>query len=489
MTKMDWSDAGDQIKNLVQDAVDSGDFSQLSSTITRVVNGAVDSVEDVLRESLGVGTGSSRSGRGGVFERDRSGREDGFGAAGRGRDGRSGREGSDRNGARGRERISREKVSEAAGEAEVLHGTVDGRGRHEAAERIRRNVEQRRSREYHPVRKKLKAPGLVSGRVMKWTGYSFGGMFGLSLAILAAVGLTTSFSMALPMSILGVLFGGSMLLGHKGSEKVGLATRFRRYTEVLGERTFCLIEELASSVGESSKFVRKDLRRMIRQGFFPQGYLDQKETCLITDKETYRQYLTTQEAYVARELAGEQRGDKEQKRRDKDRKPEQESAESKRDVRATSPGSKLSPECEALLEEGREYIRHIHVCNDRIPDEEISGKLDRMELVVARIFTEAEKDQDIVDDLRKMMSYYLPTTRKLLDAYCELSEQPVQGENIETTKREIEAALDTLNDAFGRLLDSLFEEKAWDISADISVLNTMLAQEGLTKSDFGMDTK
>ena len=255
MTKMDWSDAGDQIKNLVQDAVDSGDFSQLSSTITRVVNGAVDSVEDVLRESLGVGTGSSRSGRGGVFERDRSGREDGFGAAGRGRDGRSGREGSDRNGARGRERISREKVSEAAGEAEVLHGTVDGRGRHEAAERIRRNVEQRRSREYHPVRKKLKAPGLVSGRVMKWTGYSFGGMFGLSLAILAAVGLTTSFSMALPMSILGVLFGGSMLLGHKGSEKVGLATRFRRYTEVLGERTFCLIEELASSVGESSKFV------------------------------------------------------------------------------------------------------------------------------------------------------------------------------------------------------------------------------------------
>ena len=108
---------------------------------------------------------------------------------------------------------------------------------------------------------------------------------------------------------------------------------------------------------------------------------------------------------------------------------------------------------------------------------------------MARIFTEAEKDQDIVDDLRKMMSYYLPTTRKLLDAYCELSEQPVQGENIETTKREIEAALDTLNDAFGRLLDSLFEEKAWDISADISVLNTMLAQEGLTKSDFGMDTK
>ena len=30
-----------------------------------------------------------------------------------------------------------------------------------------------------------------------------------------------------------------------------------------------MVEELADSVGESSKFVRKDLKKMIRQGFFP----------------------------------------------------------------------------------------------------------------------------------------------------------------------------------------------------------------------------
>ena len=57
--------------------------------------------------------------------------------------------------------------------------------------------------------------------------------------------------------------------------------------------------------------------------------------------------------------------------------------------------------------------------------------------------------------------------------------QPVGGENIQTAKREIEATLDTLNVAFEKLLDSLFQEVAWDLSSDISVLNTMLAQEGL----------
>ena len=55
---------------------------------------------------------------------------------------------------------------------------------------------------------------------------------------------------------------------------------------------------------------------------------------------------------------------------------------------------------------------------------------------------------------------------------------------MENTKKEIVAALDTVNTAFEKLLDSLFAETAWDISSDISVLNTMLAQEGLTGTAF-----
>ena len=40
------------------------------------------------------------------------------------------------------------------------------------------------------------------------------------------------------------------------------------------------------------------------------------------------------------------------------------------------------------------------------------------------------------------------------------------------------------NEAFAKLLDSVFKDTAWDVSSDISVLHTMLAQEGLTKGDF-----
>ena len=51
-----------------------------------------------------------------------------------------------------------------------------------------------------------------------------------------------------------------------------------------------------------------------------------------------------------------------------------------------------------------------------------------------------------------MMDYYLPMTVKLLDAYEDMDRQSIQGETIRTSKKEIEDTLDTLNEAFAKLL-------------------------------------
>ena len=90
----------------------------------------------------------------------------------------------------------------------------------------------------------------------------------------------------------------------------------------------------------------------------------------------------------------------------------------------------------------------------------------------------------MVPELKKLMDYYLPMTVKLLNAYADMDAQSVQGENIQSSKREIEATLDTLNTAFEKLLDSIFKTTALDVSSDITVLQTLLAQEGLTEDDF-----
>lgn len=93
-------------------------------------------------------------------------------------------------------------------------------------------------------------------------------------------------------------------------------------------------------------------------------------------------------------------------------------------------------------------MRRIKAANDAIPGEVISAKISRMELLVDRIFDRVEQNPDSVNDMRRMMDYYLPTTMKLLEAYEELDAQPVQGENIISSKKEIEDTIDTLNIAF-----------------------------------------
>ena len=69
------------------------------------------------------------------------------------------------------------------------------------------------------------------------------------------------------------------------------------------------------------------------------------------------------------------------------------------------------------------------------------------EQIVEQIFQRAEEHPEIIPDLKKMMDYYLPMTVKLLDAYEEMDRQPIQGETIRSSKKEIEDTLDTLNEA------------------------------------------
>lgn len=242
--------------------------------------------------------------------------------------------------------------------------------------------------------------------------------------------------------------------------------RFRTYIRVLGKREYCNIQELSKAVKKNARYVARDLEDMFSRGWFLQGHLDEQRTCLIVSDGMYRQYLQAEAQRKQNEREAEASG--------LDGQDERESEAS------GLGGTKLPPEVQRVIVEGDTYIRKIHACNDAIHGEEISAKISRMELLVNRIFHRVEQNPESVDDIHKLMEYYLPTTVKLLEAYQEMEAQPVAGENIRSSKKEIEATLDTLNAAFEKLLDGMFQETAWDVSSDISVLQTLLAQEGLT---------
>ena len=109
----------------------------------------------------------------------------------------------------------------------------------------------------------------------------------------------------------------------------------------------------------------------------------------------------------------------------------------------------------------------------------MSDKLYTLEATVLSIFKKLKEAPDSAGDLRKFMSYYLPTTEKLLQSYVDLRKESLNVENIVNSQKEIEEATDVINDAFVKLLNQLFENTSWDISSDISVMKTMMKQDAL----------
>ena len=169
--------------------------------------------------------------------------------------------------------------------------------------------------------------------------------------------------------------------------------------------------------------------------------------------------------------------------------PEKKPEPEKKPVPKAEPQKKVStgdPEVDKIIEEGYKYLHELRDVNIRIPDEVMTKRIDRMEVASADIFAYIAEHPEKAAEIRRFMNYYLPTTLKLLNSYDKLSRQRVKGENIQKTMFEIEGMMETIAGAFEKQLDSLFDDDALDIAADISVMESILKQEGLSGEDMKM---
>lgn len=147
--------------------------------------------------------------------------------------------------------------------------------------------------------------------------------------------------------------------------------------------------------------------------------------------------------------------------------------------REEKPKSTGNPEIDALLAERDRAVGEMRRLNDSIKDPKISAQITHLETTTGKIIDTVAASPAKLPQIRKFMNYYLPTTLKLLNAYDRMDSTGVSGANIDGTKGKIEDMLDTICTAFTRQLDDLYGEEALDVSAEIKVMEQMLAQEGL----------
>lgn len=132
-----------------------------------------------------------------------------------------------------------------------------------------------------------------------------------------------------------------------------------------------------------------------------------------------------------------------------------------------------------ILADRQKYAAELRRLNGLIDDASLSDQMERMETVLGRIVDHVAEHPEKAPRIRRFMNYYLPTSVKLLDSYAEAAALGVQGENIRRTMDSVREVMGTVAAAFDRQLDSLFADVALDITTDITVLENLMAAQGL----------
>ena len=142
-----------------------------------------------------------------------------------------------------------------------------------------------------------------------------------------------------------------------------------------------------------------------------------------------------------------------------------------------------NPEIDALIKDRERAISEMRRLNDAIEDEKISAQIDHLELTTGKIIDHVVQNPKKLPQISRFMNYYLPTTLKLLNAYDRMDSAGVAGDNITSTKQRVEKMMDTLVQAYDKQLDALFGDEAMDISTDITVMESLLRQQGFATGE------
>ena len=250
---------------------------------------------------------------------------------------------------------------------------------------------------------------------------------------------------------MGMMAGGVSLLLGSGAMK-RRQRRFATYLRTAGQKAAVPLDYLARAADVSRKRVEKDVNLMLEKGMWgDEAYIDLGSGMLFKSQEAATAYF---------DAAHRAKAEHEQ--------PQQPAA--------------AAPEGYAAI------LAQIRDLNDRIADEHLSAQMDRMEQVAGRIFRLIEEDENKRAAAGTFLSYYLPTTLKLLENYAAFEEAGVSGENLSQAKAKIEKTMDSIVAGFEHQLDELYRTDAMDIDSDIRVMETMLRRDTASVADdFGLN--
>ena len=296
------------------------------------------------------------------------------------------------------------------------------------------------------ARKKTPAPvGKVNLDLGK--GLTIGGLIMAGVFAMGSISMIPELAYDWEMMFYGLIpclgfMSAGLVMAYAGHQRNKKAKRYRKYLALIGKRRDISIATLAQAMPVSVHTACDDLQDMLDDGIIPTGYLDMGTGRLILSDEG----LTEEPAP------------------------------------APEPEEEHTPD----LSEADAVLAEIRAVNDAIADPVMSRKIDRIGEITGKIFAYQKQNPGKGTQLRSFLSYYLPTTLKILKAYAQMEAQGIEGENISAAKERIEGMMDKVVEGFEKQLDKLFQNDAMDITTDVEVLERMLDKDGLSSGGHGL---
>lgn len=254
MSYKEWNDIGKEIRNVVQNAVDSKDFAELNRQITDSVNEALCEIQNAFKDSVS------------------SGRT---------------------------EQKTKQSSQSAKNSQTAKQGQNDDMRRHAQAEtqHVREEGKRVRNKLYHRADVIAQRPkGRVSNVLYTVFGSVLLGLGVLLSLLFSTIAMTGEIELTALWVLVGLVIGpiGGCGIGMliRGAGDRGRLERFDIYKKCIGGKDYLKISDMAAAVRKSEKYVRRDLKKMIALGMFPQGHINELENLFILDHETFAEYET-----------------------------------------------------------------------------------------------------------------------------------------------------------------------------------------------------
>jgi len=134
---------------------------------------------------------------------------------------------------------------------------------------------------------------------------------------------------------------------------------------------------------------------------------------------------------------------------------------------------------DAMLAQGREYIKKLDELSKAITDIGIVRQIVHLQEISIQIFDFIQRNPAQARKITTFMDYYYPTAIKFLDSYARYDTKSIRGDSVNETMAKISDSLSKIEEAFKHQLDNLYSDEALDITTDIAVLENIMKSEGV----------